>query len=214
MSILLAVIFGALVLGAALFAAWPVLRGQGRGRMLLAAALALLVSGIGAGTYLVLGRPALAVNALEGTNTRDTGGLIALLVARVHRAPDDIRAWTYLGKAYLSLGDSSNAARAFARAIALDGRSAELYSAYGEALVAQSGGAVPPEAEAAFRKALTLAPKDQAARYYLGFAHVARGEKAKAIALWQSLLDEAPPGAKYRQELEMRIAALSRAEKN
>jgi cytochrome c-type biogenesis protein CcmH len=213
MSILLAVIFGVIVLGAALFAIWPVLRGQGRGRALLAAALVLFVAGIGAGTYLVLGRPALAVNTLEGTNTRDTGGLIALLVKRVHQAPGDVRAWTFLGRAYLTLGDSNEAAKAFARALVLDNRNVELYSAYGEALVAQAQGAVPPEAEAAFERALTFAPKDQAARYYLGFAFAARGEKTKAIALWQSLLDEAPANASYRQELAMRIALLSRAEK-
>jgi cytochrome c-type biogenesis protein CcmH len=213
MSILLGVIFGAIVLAAALFAIWPVLRGQGRGRAILAAALVLFVAGIGAGTYLVLGRPVLAVNTLEGTNTRDTGGLIALLVKRVHQAPGDVRAWTYLGKAYLTLGDSSEAAKAFARGLMLDTQNAELYSAYGEALVAHAQGAVPPEAEAAFAKALTLAPKDQAARYYLGFAFAMRGEKAKAIALWQSLLDEAPANAPYRRELAMRIAILSRTEK-
>jgi cytochrome c-type biogenesis protein CcmH len=212
-STLFVAIIALIALAAAAFAVWPVLRGTGRGRLILAAAVLLFVLGIGAGTYLTLGRPALAVRSLEGTNTRDTAGLIALLVKRVHQAPGDGQAWTYLGKAYLSLGDSNNAARAFARAIAIDSKSAELYSAYGEALVAQSGGAVPPEAETAFQKALTLSPKDQAARYYLGFAFAAHGDKAKAIALWQGLLDEAPKNAPYRQELAMRIAILSRAVK-
>ncbi|HTT97392.1 MAG TPA: tetratricopeptide repeat protein [Rhizomicrobium sp.] len=213
MNTLFVVILALIAFAAAAFAVWPVLRGMGRGRFVLAAAIMLFVVGVGAGTYLTLGRPALGVRTLEGTDTRDLGGLVTLLVKRVHQMPGDLRAWTFLGKAYVTLGDSNDAARAFARAIALDGSNAELYSAYGEALVAQSGGAVPPEAEAAFDKALTLAPKDQAARYYLGFAYVARGEKAKAIALWQSLADDAPPNAPYRRELEMRIAALSRAEK-
>jgi len=213
MTALFVFIIAVVVLVASAFAVWPVMRGAGRGRLILAAAILLFVIGVGAGTYLTLGRPALAVRSLEGTNTRDTAGLIALLAKRVHQAPGDVRAWTFLGKAYLSLGDTNNAAKAFARGIALDNSNAELYSAYGEALVAQSGGAVPPEAEAAFNKTLTLAPKDQAARYYLGFAFAARGEKAKAIALWQGLLDEAPANAPYRQELAMRIAILSRAGK-
>jgi len=212
-SALFIVIVALIVLAAAVFAIWPVLRCAGRGRFVLAAAVLLFVVGIGAGAYLTLGRPALAVRTLEGTNAHDLAGLVPLLVKRVHQDPGDLRAWTYLGRAYVTLGDNNNAARAFARAIALDASNAELYSAYGESLVAQSGGAVPPEAEAAFQKALTISPKDQAARYYLGFAYVARGDKGKAIALWQSLLDEAPPDAKYRQELEMRIAALSRAKK-
>jgi cytochrome c-type biogenesis protein CcmH/NrfG len=211
MTTLFVVLVALIVAAAAGFAVWPVLRGAGRGRLVLAAAMLLFVAGIGAGSYLTLGRPALAVRTLEGTDTRDTAGLIALLVKRVHQEPRDLRAWTYLGKAYLTLGDSNDAAKAFARAIALNGANAELYSAYGEALVVGSGGAVPPEAEAAFNRALALAPKDQAARYYLGFAYAARGDKAKAIGLWQSLIDEAPRGAAFRQELEMRIAALSRA---
>jgi cytochrome c-type biogenesis protein CcmH len=199
------------VLVAAGFAIWPVVRGAARGRWLLVAAIAVFVAGIGAGSYLTLGRPALAVRTLEGIDTRDTGGLIALLVKRVHQAPGDVRAWTYLGKAYLSVNDNNDAARAFLRAIQFDRNNAELYSAYGEALVDGSHGAVPPEAEAAFTKALVLAPKDQASRYYLGFASAARGDKARAILLWQSLVDEAPPDAAYRQELMDRIAALKRA---
>lgn len=213
MSALFAIVLVLIAFAGAAFAVWPVLRGAGRGRFVLAGAVLLFVAGVGAGTYLTLGRPALAVRSLEGTNTRDTAGLIALLVKRVHQAPGDVRAWTYLGKAYLTLGDTGEAARAFARAITLDSNNAELYSAYGESLVAQAGGAVPDEAQAAFEKALMLSPKDQASRYYLGFAYVARGDKVKAIALWQSLVNEAPANAPYRQELEMRIAMLSRAEK-
>jgi cytochrome c-type biogenesis protein CcmH len=210
-SIAFAALVTVLVLAAASFAFWPVLRNAGRGRRILAAALALFVAGVGAGTYLTLGRPALAVRALEGSKTRDMGGLIALLVKRVRRAPGDVRAWEYLGRAYLTLGDDNDAARAFLRALQLQGNNAELYSAYGEALVRASHGAVPPEAEAAFEKVLTLSPKDQTARYYLGFAFAARGEKSKAFTLWQSLIDEAPPNASYRQELIDRIAALKRA---
>lgn len=211
MSAVFAVVVALLVLGAAAFAVWPVLRAAGRGRWVLAAAIALSIAGVGAGSYLVLGRPALAVRALEGTATRDTGGLIALLVRRVHQAPGDVRAWKYLGQAYLTLGDGNDAARAFLRALQIDTNDSELYSAYGEALVGASHGAVPPEAQAAFMKALMLSPKDQAARYYLGFAFAARGDRTKAIALWQSLVDDAPPNAPYRRELIDRIAALSRA---
>jgi cytochrome c-type biogenesis protein CcmH len=212
-TVLFLVIVALIVLVAAAFAVWPVLRGIAHGKWILTTAIAVLVIGIGTGAYLTLGRPALAVRALEGTDTRDTAGLIALLVKRVHQAPGDVRAWTYLGRAYLTLGDNNDAARAFLRAIQIDKNNAALYSAYGEALVDASQGAVPPEAEAAFKKALTLSPKDQASRYYLGFAFAARGDKAKAIALWQSLIDEAPPDAPYRQELAARIASLSRMEK-
>ena len=181
--------------------------------MLLAAAAVVFLVGIGGGTYLAVGRPALAVRALEGTNTRELNGVIALLVRRVHQTPGDPRGWALLGKAYLTVGDGDDSAKAFARAIALTEAArqpnAELYSAYGEALTRTAMNAVPPEAEAAFAKALSLDPEDQAARYYLGMTFAARGENAKAIALWQSLIADAPPNAPWRQELVDRIATLT-----
>ena len=219
MSVLLFVFFAIIVALAAGFAVWPaVATAKGRGRFLLAGAIALFVVAIGAGSYLMLGRPALAVRALEGTQTRDMNGLIVLLNRRLRAAPGDPRGWEMLGRAYLTVGDADDAAKAFARAIAAAAatghKSAALYSAYGDALAQASGNVVPPEAEAAFNQALALDPKDQAARYYLGFAYAARGEKAKAVAIWQSLLDDAPQTAPYRRELIDRIAALSAKEKN
>src|SRR5262249_1873231 len=76
-------------------------------------------------------------------------------------------------------------------------------------IVRLSAGAVPAEAEAAFARAMQLNPKDQGARYFLGFAYAARGQNAKAIALWQGLLNDAPAHASWRQELVDRIAALT-----
>jgi len=213
MSLAVVLIFTLITAAALAFVVWPLWRrSQPRGRLLLVAATVVLFLGIGAGTYLIVGRPALAVRSLEGADTRNLNGLIALLVKRVHAAPDDLRGWMFLGKAYLTAGDGEDSAKAFARAIALSEKAkrpdANLYSAYGEAL-AHATGTVPPEAQAAFVKTLALNPKDQAARYYLGMAFVAHGENAKAIAMWQSLVADAPPNAPWRQELVDRIAALT-----
>jgi cytochrome c-type biogenesis protein CcmH len=214
-SVLVIAFFSFAVLAASAFAIAPVLRGAARGRWLLAAALVLFVGAIGGGTYLMIGRPALAVRALQKPSIDDLNTVIAPLVADLHRNPNDAPRWAMLGKIYLDrrINDPEDAAKALARAIEVSraekAQSAELYSTYGEAIVRLSSGAVPAEAEAAFAQALRLDPKDQAARYFLGFAYAARGEKAKAIALWQSLLADAPANASYREELIDRIAALS-----
>ena len=204
-------VFAGLAGVAVAFVAAPAFRAaRGRPGVLLAAALGLFVIGIATGTYLMLGRPALALRALEGDRTRDINGLIVLLVDQLRARPTDVRGWTILGRAYLTAGDDQDAAKAFAHAIALTNGhpSAELYSAYGEALVGLADNAVPPEAETAFREAFSLDPHDRAARYFLGFAYAARGKRDKAIASWQSLIDEAPPDAPWRQELVDRIAML------
>jgi cytochrome c-type biogenesis protein CcmH len=214
MVVLAYLIFGALALAAAAFVTWPILRRQDesiRARLLLGGAAAALVLGIGGGAYLMLGNPYLATRSLAGPSTQDLRGLVALLAQRVRARPSDPRAWTLLGRGYLTLGDATDAAAAFRRGIGVAplGERPQLYSAYGEALTLAAGGTVTGDAEAAFALALRGNPKDFAARYYLGVAFAARSETQHALALWNSLLADAPPNAPWRAGLVDRIALLS-----
>jgi cytochrome c-type biogenesis protein CcmH len=139
--------------------------------------------------------------------------LIGRLAVVVRNRPSDPRGWAILGRAYLTAGDPSDAAKSFARAITAQRASGVvqpfLYSAYGEALTQDTAGTVTPEAEAAFTQALAGDPRDRAARYYLGLAAAARGNGDKALELWQSLLADVPPNSAVHQDLVDRIAALS-----
>jgi cytochrome c-type biogenesis protein CcmH len=161
----------------------------------------------------MLGQPYLAWRTAQGTRTRDINGLIALLINRVHQAPDDLQAWIYLARGYMAAGDAGDAAKAYARAVTLANRSghpdASLDVLYGEALVAQSNGEVSEEAETAFRAALKLNPQDQAARFFFGQALAAHGDKGAALALWNALLAEAPANSPLHQALVDRIALLT-----
>lgn len=106
---------------------------------------------------------------------------------KVRDTPDDPRGFIFLGRGYLTLNDPGDAAKAFARALTLQQRQhkadPELYSAYAEALTRSASGAVTPDAETAFRSALVLNPRDQAARYYLGLAYASRGQAEGTPAL-------------------------------
>lgn len=202
------------VLAAIAFAVLPLLRAKAmKGRAILAAALALFLLGIGGGTYWMLGQPYLAWRSAQGTETRDVNGLIGLLIKRVRTAPDDLQAWVYLGRAYMGVGDAGDAAKAYARAVTLANRSghpdAGLDTLYGEALVAQANGEVGAEAEAAFRAALKLDPKEQAARYFIAQAQAARGDKAGALTILNELLAETPDKSPLHQTLIDRIALLT-----
>jgi cytochrome c-type biogenesis protein CcmH len=210
--ILVCLTFLILAGAAAAFAAWPAFERQksSRAGILLAAAISALILGVGGGTYLVLGHPALAVRTFAEPSSRDLPGLIAILAQRVRTRPNDARGWTLLGRGYLTLGDTADAAGAFKRAIfaATPADRGALYSAYGEALTLSAEGTVSDEAQKAFEAALARNPKDFAARYYMGVAYAARRNDGRALALWESLLADAPPNATWRGDLVDRIAAL------
>jgi cytochrome c-type biogenesis protein CcmH len=176
------------------FAAAPLFGiGQTKTRVLLLAAAAIFIIGIGGGTYYLLGRPHLAKREANGLNTREVSGLVPFLIQRVRQYPGDARAWRYLGEAYMSANDPRDAAKALGKVIELTGRGdAALDAAYGEALVAASSGGVPPEAEKAFAAALAIDPTSAPARFYLGLAKASHNDRAGAIQLWQSLLADIP----------------------
>jgi cytochrome c-type biogenesis protein CcmH len=195
------------------FAVVPLLRIKDRSRKakaLLLAAIALAMLGIGGGTYAILGRPHLAQRDANGLNVHDMGGLVPYLVKRVRQYPQDVRAWRYLGQAYMTANDPHDAAKALAQVIALTGKGdPALDAAYGEALVVENGGAVSPDAESAFAAALAVDPKNVPARFYMGLAKLSHNDRAGAIALWQSLLADIPESAPLHQVLVDRIALLT-----
>jgi len=193
------------------FAAVPLFHVENkRLRALLVGALALGILGIGGGTYYLLGRPHLAQREASGLNTREVNGLVPFLIQRVRQYPNDARAWRFLADAYMSAKDPRDGAKAFAKVIELTGKGdATLDAAYGEALVMESGGDVPPEAEKAFAAALAVDPTSVPARFYLGLAKASHNDRAGAIQLWQSLLADIPVTAPLHQILVDRIAVLT-----
>ncbi len=205
-------IFAGLTLLAALFAALPVWRARTlkpAQRIFLPIAFAAVVMAFGGGFYVASGTPTLALRSLSAP--KDVPALIAALAWRARQKPFDSTGWALLGRGYLSLGDAGDAAAAFRRALqtAPPPDQAPLASAYGEALTAAAAGEVTAEAEDAFRSALRADPRDPAARYYLGLAEAARGDRVAALIYWRGLLADTPSGAPWRAQLLDRIAAIS-----
>jgi len=157
-----------------------------------------------------VGRPHLAQREATGLKTHEVNGLIPYLIQRVRQYPQDARAWRYLAQAYMEAQDPRDAAKAFAKVIELTGQGdAALDAAYGEALVLANNGAVPPEAEKAFATALAVDPHNAPARFYLGLAKAAHNDRAGAIQLWQSLLNDTPVTSPLHQLLVDRLAILT-----
>jgi cytochrome c-type biogenesis protein CcmH len=212
MTLLPGIGFAVVALAAIGFATFALWRRREKGGWLLGLAIALFVAGVGGGTYGIVGRPGLANRAAQGLSTHDINGLIPFLITRVHKQPTDIQAWVYLGRAYMTVGDAADSAKAFSRAVTVarlnHAEDPTLDSAYGQAEVAANG-VVTDEAVSAFAAALKLNPRDPAARYFLGQARAEHGDKAGALALWQNLLADVPPASPLHQVLVDRIALLT-----
>ncbi len=208
MRFLLIPIFAGIAIAAVAFVGWPLWRRREGGRGLLLGSLAALMLAVACGTYVFVGHPEFAVRTLEGPKEDDVKGLVSTLAWRMRHAPDDPRGWLLLGRTYLGLGDTADAALAYRNAAdhaPPDARPA-LLSNYGYALVVAAGGSVPADAETAFRKALAQDPKGVIARFYLGEAYAERHDTTRALALWQGLLADTPPNAPWRGALLDRIA--------
>ena len=84
----------------------------------------------------------------------------------------------------------------------------ELWTALGSALVAHDGGNVSPPALNAFGRALALAPRHPAPRFFLGLGYVQAGDLGKAREAWAQALALTPPNAAYRRDIAERIAVI------
>lgn len=212
-SLIAWLVLGALALVGGGFAAFPLLRG--RAGVATALAVGALVAAGGAAMYATLGRPDLAARNFVEPSSDDVPGLIASLSRAVRTQPNNLQAWIWLGQGYLALGDTRDAAKAYAVAIRLaktqrnfdSGTMASLLADYGVAR-SQEAGAVTADAEAAFTNALAADPKNPEARFYLGIAAAQRGDAAGAQRAWEALLADTPADAPYRGELVDRLAAL------
>jgi len=212
MDIVVILIFAGVAAVALAFACWPLWRTATKGAAVLVASLALFMIAIAAGAYMFVGHPYLAARTLH-LDMNDERGLVSRLAREMRQRPNDPKGWFILGREYLRLEDAQDAAASFKHAIPLVSPAGQpaMLSAYGEALTLAAQGDVTPEAEAAFRAALTGDPKEVQARFYLGQAYAQRRDAPHALALWQSLLADTPPNAPWRGVLLDSIATLTGA---
>lgn len=134
---------------------------------------------------------------------------IAAVAARIVRErPEDHQALTMLGAARFEAGDPIGAASAFRRALVLRPDDAQSWARLGESLVRANSGKVDGDAEAAFTQALRRDPGQLGARYFLGEAAMARGDRATVRAMWNPLIATLDPSDQRRIDLERRLTIM------
>jgi cytochrome c-type biogenesis protein CcmH len=195
-------------------------------RRRLAAVLAILVGAISLGLYLELGRPDLPdapVAGREGAENADSAAAlppppldpaqlalleddVAKLEASLDENPSQRDAWVALGNRLIELGRYRDAIDAFDQAIAQGSDDRFTQSRLGVALTLNEGGAVSPEAETAFRRALVADANDIAAAYWLAIRELQLGRGDAALRQLIAIEQALPPDAPQRQSVAAVIA--------
>src|ERR1700722_361337 len=184
-----------------------------RTRLAAAVLVAVGLPAIAFSLYGRLGQPMLpdeplASRKVAPQSNGEIEATVAAVETRLVAKPDDGKGWAVIAPVYMRLGRYAEAAHAYAEALRILGEDPLRRAAYGEALVAATGGVVTDEARQAFDRALTEKPGQPQARYYLALAAEQDGKKADAIRDYESLAADSPPGAPWVAMVNARLAAL------
>jgi len=162
---------------------------------LLAAGISAFIPMLALGVYLFLGTPD-AHDQLDNTaatlaghnQPADVDTMLAQLKARLVDEPNDVRGWTLLGNAYMSIGQYADAVPAYRRLVALEPGNAERLVRLADSLAMSRNGILAGEPEALIGQALALSPSHPQALWLAGLAAEERGNHARALNFLERLL--------------------------
>ena len=187
-----------------------------RARRRLAAVLILvLILAATFGVYARLGSPQLEDQPLlaradDPNNPNMLDAAVAKIEKHLLKAPDDGEGYRVIGPAYMRMGRYNDAVKAYGEALRLIGDNPATRADYGEALVSVAGGIVTAEARAAFEASNSKDPNSAKTRVYLGLAAEQDGDTARAIKLYQSVLDDdLPTKEMWTRPVRQRLALLN-----
>jgi len=143
------------------------------------------------------GSEAGAVAGAPELNAAEMREIIERLRARLAETPQDAQAWSLLARGYAATGQMDRAVEAYRSLLEIAPDAVAARGSLGETLVRRDGGAVGPEAAAAFERVLEAAPGDPRARYFLALRDAQAGRSRAAAEGFAALLRDAPAGAPY-----------------
>lgn len=183
-----------------------------RWRKVAAISLVLFVPLCAIALYLMAGSPGLPGQPIAArlnvpAEELPVEGLIARVERRLKENPQDIEGWESIAPAYLMLGRYDDAARAWTRAMLVDGVTAARLAARAEARVLANNGTVSAGARDDLEKAVALDAGEPRAQFLLGMAELEAGDREAALARWKALVAGAPEDAQWVPAIRARIAA-------
>lgn len=115
--------------------------------------------------------------------------------------------WLKISESYAGRGETAEAAGVLQAAVREHPGDPVLWVGLGNALADQAG-TLTPASELAFKRAAELAPGHPAPRFFFALALARSGDAQNAVAIWRSILAEAPASASWRPLVEDAIRAV------
>lgn len=179
-----------------------------------AAALAALLPLAAAGLYYWLGtpqaldpRPAQQQAQGQHLETAQMEAAVARLAQRLESTPDDLAGWAMLARSYRVLGRHEDAVAAYARAEKQIGSDPQRLTEWAESLALASGGSLAGKPAELVARALALEPENGHALALAGAAAFERKDWRGAIAHWERLAKQFPPGSEQGETVARSLDA-------
>jgi cytochrome c-type biogenesis protein CcmH len=115
--------------------------------------------------------------------------------------------WLLLSESLARRGNTADAAGILKTAVKQHPGDPHLWVGLGNALIDHAG-VLTPAAEFSYRRAAELSPGYPAPRFFMGVALLRSGRPQDALAIWESVLANAPAEASWRPLVEDAVAAL------
>lgn len=144
----------------------------------------------------------------------DLAAMADRLSARLESTPADASGWALLARSHVALGDHARADAAYARALALDERDAQLWAERAQVQVLRGAGASSDRVQALARRALEIDATHALALALQGDAAYERGEFGPARARWSTARQHAAAAdTELAVALDRRLAMLDDAQR-
>lgn len=193
-------------------------RGAGRD-LLLAAGLAVALPLAAIALYLKLGSPGLPDLPLASRNMgqervadqkAEMDKLVAQLSERMQKNPKDLKGWVLLARSLDGMGRYTEAVEAYAKAVELSNRQADLVGDLAETMVQAGDGETIPEAALALLEEVRAKdPEDPRPYFYKGAALGRKGDLKGAVQEWTDLVAISPADAPWLPQVKDSIAKAS-----
>jgi hypothetical protein len=124
----------------------------------------------------------------------------------VKREPGNSAAWFALGQARRVARDFSSAAQAYESGLKLDGKNADAWADYADALASANGRSLQGKPAEAIKRALVLEPKHLKGLWLAASLEIEQRHYAPALEVWQKLRAALPDGSPDIAVIDSNIA--------